>query len=290
MKKVFVITGATAAGKSAFGAEFAKKIGGEVVSADSMQVYKLMDIGTAKPSDKEMLGVRHHMLDVVMPWEDYSVARYVHDAALCIDDIHSRGKVAVIVGGTGLYIDSLLSGRSFSSRGDDSLRKELELDYEKNGREAMLERLREVDPVAAAKLHANDKKRIVRALEVFLTTNKPISQHDLETKSLPPRYDAVKFALNIPNREVLYERINARVDKMIKLGLEAEVCELLDIGVAPDATAMQAIGYKEMVSAINGECSMSDAIDKIKTESRRYAKRQLTWIRGGDYLEVLCET
>ena len=188
--------------------------------------------------------------------------------------------VAVIVGGTGLYIDSLLSGRVFSSRGDGALRKELEKEYDNNGGESMLKRLHEVDPAAAAKLHVNDKKRIVRALEVFLTTNKPISQHDLETKSLPPRYDAVKFALNIPDREVLYKRIDSRVDKMLALGLEAEVRGLLDMGVAPNATAMQAIGYKEMVSAINGECSMSDAIEKIKTESRRYAKRQLTWIRN----------
>jgi len=284
MKRVFVITGATATGKSAYGVEFAKKTGGEIVSADSMQIYKFMDIGTAKPTQDEKQGVVHHMLDVMMPWEDYSVARYVHDAGQIIDDILYRGKVAIIAGGTGLYIDSLLSGRSFSERGDDALRKELELEYDNLGGDVMLQKLSGFDPESAKKLHTNDKKRIVRAIEVYKTTGKPISQHDLETKNLPPRYDAVKFALNIPDREVLYGRIDKRVDKMIASGLEQEVRELLSMGISPGTTAMQAIGYKEMVAAIDGRCSMDDAIDKIKMESRRYAKRQLTWIRSRDYI------
>ena len=289
VKKVYVISGATATGKSAFGALFAKKIGGEVVSADSMQIYRFMDIGTAKPTCDEKLGVPHHMLSIVMPWEDYSVARYVRDASGVIDDIHNRGKTAVIVGGTGLYIDSLLSGRFFSLRGDDKLRKKIELEYDMHGGEAMLRKLHDVDAISASKLHSNDKKRIVRALEVFQTTKKPISQHDLESKSMPPRYDAVKFALNISDRDLLYSRIDKRVDKMIDMGLEQEVRELLDMGVAPDSTSMQAIGYKEMVLAIDGKCTMTEAIDKIKLESRRYAKRQLTWLRSKDYLELRVE-
>jgi tRNA dimethylallyltransferase len=276
---VFVITGATATGKSAFGAAFAKKIGGEVVSADSMQIYKLMDIGTAKPTADEMLGVPHHMLDMIMPWEDYSVARYVQDASSCVDDILSHGKVAVIVGGTGLYIDSLLSGRTFSARGDETLRRELELEYDNTCGEDMLNKLREVDPNTAEKLHANDKKRIVRALEIFQTTGKPVSLHDALTKAQPPRYNAVKLAMDIQDRDELYRRIDCRVDMMLNNGLEAEVRGLLDMGVPHTATSMQAIGYKEMVGAISGKCSMSDAIDKIKMESRRYAKRQLTWFR-----------
>lgn len=286
MKKVFVITGATATGKSAFGAQLAKKIGGEVVSSDSMQVYRFMDIGTAKPTEEEMLGVAHHMFDVAMPWEDYSVARYVHDAVAIISDIHNRGKVPVIVGGTALYIDSLLSGRSFASRGDEALRKELELEYDNIGGEAMLRQLSEFDSVSAAKLHYNDKKRIVRAIEVYKTTGKAISQHDIESRSMPPRYDAVTFALDIADREELYSRIDRRVDLMIDLGLEREVRELLDMGVSPDSTAMQAIGYKELVSVISGDCLLCDAASKIKMESRRYAKRQLTWIRSRDYLKL----
>ena len=284
MKNVIVITGATATGKSAYGARLAQIINGEVVSADSMQIYKFMDIGTAKPTEEEKLGVKHHMLDIIMPWENYSVARYVKDAVRIIDDIHSRGKFAIVVGGTGFYIDSLLSGRIFSPRGDITLRRELEHEYDTFGGDAMLKKLSAFDPVSAVKLNANDKKRIVRAFEVYFTTNKTISQHDEETKNLPPRYDCVKFAISILDRELLYKRINRRVDVMIEKGLEREVQSLLDMGISPKATAMQAIGYKEMVSAISGECSLQEAIDKIKMESRRYAKRQMTWIRSRDYI------
>ena len=279
-RSVFVITGPTAVGKSLLGAEFADMIGGEVVSADSMQVYKLMDIGTAKPPVAEMRGVRHHMLDIVPPWEDYSVARYVSDAAHSVDGILMRGKKAVIVGGTGLYIDSLLAGRVFSAKGDASLRRELESEYDAAGGSALLRLLGEFDPQAAARLHPNDKKRIVRAIEVFKTTGRPVSESDNESAALPPRYDAAKFALTVPDRGLLYERIDRRVDAMIGKGFEDEVRGLLDIGVPSAATAMQAIGYKEMAEALYGEYSVDEAILRIKTESRRYAKRQLTWLRS----------
>ena len=277
--KIIVITGPTATGKSAVGALFAKTVDGEVVSADSMQVYEHMDIGTAKPTMEEMLGIRHHMLDIVPPWEDYSVARYVADAACCIDGIIDRGKLPVLVGGSGLYIDSLLSGREFSARGDDALRRELELEYDELGGKVMLHMLKELDPETAERLHVNDKKRIVRAIEVFKVSGKNISLHNRETRLLDPRYDADKYALTFSDRAVLYKRIERRVDMMMSNGLEQEVQALLDMGVAPDATAMQAIGYKEIVGAIQGQFSLGDAVEKIKMESRRYAKRQLTWLR-----------
>jgi tRNA dimethylallyltransferase len=283
--KIIVITGPTATGKTALGALLAKTLNGEVVSADSMQVYRHMDIGTAKPAKDEMLGVPHHMIDIVPPWENYSAARYISDAVRCVDDILGRDKLPVIVGGTGLYIDSLLSGREFMARGDAALRRELENDYDEIGGEAMLRKLQGFDPDSASKLHANDKKRIVRAIEAYRTTGKTISQHDLETKALPPRYDAEKFALMFSDRAELYGRIERRVDEMILKGLEREVRSLLEMGVPPGSTSMQAIGYKEMAGAILGGASLGDAVDTIKMESRRYAKRQLIWLRRDDGLK-----
>jgi tRNA dimethylallyltransferase len=292
---LIVITGPTATGKSALSIELAKKIGGEIVSADSMQVYKHMDIGTAKPSVEEMSGISHHMIDIVSPGEDYSVARYIVDASNCIDDIIRRGKMPILTGGTGLYIDSLLSGRVFSNRGDDSLRKQLEAEYDDIGGEAMLIKLGKVDVNSASKLHENDKKRVVRALEIFISTGKTISQHDLETKTLPPRYSAIKVALTFSDRAELYKRIDRRVDEMILKGLVSEVHSLLDMGVSRGNTSMQAIGYKELADAIvdnapgvGGDCgaggdgvcnNIAAAVDLIKQESRRYAKRQLSWLR-----------
>ena len=283
--QIIVITGPTATGKTALGAYLAKQTGGEVVSADSMQIYKNMDIGTAKPTMEERLGVPHHMLDIVAPHEAFSVARYVEEASRCIDGILRRGKLPVLVGGTGLYIDSLLSGREFSARGDAALRNALEAEYDKIGGEAMVQKLGEFDPESAAKLHPNDKKRIVRAFEAFELTGKTISQHDLESKSLPPRYDAVKFALTFPDRAELYARIDRRVDAMIEKGLQGEVRSLIEMGVPLGCTAMQAIGYKEMADVVLGKCDLDSAIEKIKMESRRYAKRQLTWLRRDTSLE-----
>jgi len=277
--KLIVITGPTASGKTGLGVRLAKILDGEIVSADSMQVYKHMDIGTAKPTAEEMLGVRHHMIDIVPPWEDYSVARYVEDASECIDDILRRNKQPVIVGGTGLYIDSLLAGRKFSAKGSAVLRRTLEAQYDTLGGEALLRTLGELDPDSAAKLHENDKKRIVRALEICMATGMTISQHDTESKALLPRYAAYKFALTFADRALLYMRINSRVDDMMSRGLEDEVFSLLDMGVPPDCTAMQAIGYKEMFGAYQGSFSIDAAVEKIKMESRRYAKRQLTWLR-----------
>jgi len=278
-QKIIVITGPTATGKSALAVQLAGAIGGEVVSADSMQVYKHMDIGTAKPAAAEMRGVPHHMIDVVAPWEDYSVARYVGDAAKCIDDILTRKKIPVLAGGTGLYIDSLLAGREFSAVYDTDVRKALEAEYDELGGAAMLLKLRSFDPDRAAVLHENDKKRIVRAIEIYINSGKTISQHDLETKMLPSRYNAVVYGLMFSERSALYEKIDCRVEIMLKNGLKREVSSLIEMGVPLNSTAMQAIGYKEMVCVVRGECDMKSAAERIKMESRRYAKRQLTWLR-----------
>jgi len=274
-----VITGPTATGKSSLGIMLAQKIDGEIVSADSMQVYKHMDIGTAKPTSKEMYGVPHHMLDFVPPQENYSVAQYVKEASICIDDIIKRGKQPIIVGGSGLYIDSLLAGRTFLSRGDNKLREQLENEFDNTGGDIMLSKLRDVDPESAVKLHSNDKKRIVRALESYITTGKTISQHDIESKAIPPRYDAVKIALSFSDRADLYANIDRRVDEMISDGLVDEVRSLMKMGVPRKSTSMQAIGYKEISAAIDSGSDISEAVEKIKMESRRYAKRQLTWLR-----------
>jgi len=278
--KIVVITGPTATGKTKLGVLLSLKTGGEVVSADSMQLYSGMDIGTAKPTEEEIEGVPHHMLGIVSPYESFSVSRYVDKAASCIDDILKRSKNVLLVGGTGLYIDSLISGRVFAkTESDENLRKDLSEKYDSNGGDEMLSILALQDPETAARLYPNDKKRIIRALEVLALTGKTISQHDRDTKSLPKRYEALKIALTFEDRAELYRRIDMRVDQMLGRGLEAEVRSLLKQGVSPESTAMQAIGYKELAYAIEGKNSFEEAVFHIKQESRRYAKRQLSWLR-----------
>jgi tRNA dimethylallyltransferase len=278
-KKVIVVCGPTATGKTALGIELALRCGGEIVSADSMQVYRRMDIGTAKATPEERSRVPHHMLDVAEPREDYSVSRYVREASAVCDGLLAAGKVPVIVGGTGLYIDSLLSGRDFAGReeGDEGLRAALNADYDRIGGEAMLARLREFDPERAEKLHPGDKRRIVRAIEIYRLTGKTITRHDEETRALPPRYEAMTIALSFADRADLYARIDRRVEQMVSDGLFDEVEGLLREGVSPACTAMQAIGYKEAARALRGEISREEAAALIQLNSRRYAKRQLTW-------------
>ena len=279
-KKVLVITGPTATGKTALSVALAKQLNGEVISADSMQVYKGMDIGTAKVTPEEMQGVPHHLLDVAEPWENYSVARWIESAAAAAEDIFRRGKLPIIAGGTNLYIDSLLSGRDFAENsGDSALREELNEEFDRIGGEAFREQLRAVDPKRAEKLHPSDKKRLVRALEVYRLTGETITAHDLRTQSLPKRWDSLRVALSFENREDLYTRIDRRVDEMLERGLFHEVRTLLAGGLAPDCTAMQAIGYKEVVSFLSGCGTAEEAADAIRQNSRRYAKRQLTWLR-----------
>ena len=279
-RKVAVITGPTATGKTALGVLLAKELNGEIVSADSMQVYRRMDIGTAKVTPEEMQGVPHHMIDVAEPSEAYNVARYVKEADICVQDILSRGKLPIIVGGTGLYIDSLVAGRDFDDfSSDKALRLELDARYDALGGEKMLKELSVFDPERAKKLYPSDKNRILRALEVYYVTGRTITEHDEETQKAPKRYDAAVIALSFENRADLYERIDARAELMAQAGLFDEVRSILESGVPEKCTAMQAIGYKEAAMAIRGEISENEAIEIIKRESRRYAKRQLTWLR-----------
>ena len=280
-KKVIVITGPTATGKTALSVELALRLGGEVISADSMQIYRKMDIGTAKVTPEETKGVPHHMVDVARPEEAFSVARWVDMAAAAAEDIFARGKVPIIAGGTGLYIDSLLSGRDFAAAPDcdEGLRERLSAEYDSIGGAAFREKLREIDPERAEKLHEADKKRLVRAMEVYLLTGETITSHDERTRSLPPRWDSLRVALSFADRDRLYERIDRRVDIMVEQGLFEEVESLLQSGLNADCTAMQAIGYKEPAAYFAGRISREEAIALIKQESRRYAKRQLTWLR-----------
>ena len=277
-KKVLVVAGPTASGKTSLGISLALALDGEIVSADSMQVYRRMDIGTAKATPAERARVPHHMLDVADPAEEYSVSRYVEEAARCCEELISRGKVPVVVGGTGLYIDSLLSGRSFGPRAEDpSLRASLNEKYDTLGGEALLEELHSFDPERAALLHSADKKRIVRAIEVYLLTGETITAHDAATRAIPPRYESLFLIPGFHDRALLYQRIDSRVDDMVRQGLFDEVRSLLASGVPPTATSMQAIGYKETAACLQGEFSAEEAIARIKQASRRYAKRQLTW-------------
>ena len=276
--KILVIVGPTASGKTRMAVELAQRHNGEVISADSMQIYRTMDIGTAKPTQEEMGGIPHHMIDVADPEEDFSVARYVEMAARCVDDVLERGKLPIVAGGTGLYIDSLLSGRTFAPFSPDSaLRGELEQELAEKGGQAMLEALAQVDPEAAQRLHPNDHKRIIRALEVYRSTGKTITQHNRETQAIPPRYNALTIGLAFQDRQAMWRRIDQRVDEMVAAGLEDEVRRLLTSGISPKCTAMQAIGYKEFTQALSGEMTWQEAADVVKLRSRQYAKRQLTW-------------
>ena len=286
--KILVITGPTASGKTALAAALAKRRNGEVVSADSMQIYRRMDIGTAKPTQEEMGGIPHHMIDVAEPEENFSVARYVEMAAACIDDILSRGKLPILAGGTGLYVDSLLSGRTFAAFDAQSgLREELEGRYRLQGGQALLEELAQADPETAARLHPNDAKRIIRALEVWLATGKTISQHNRESLALPPRYGALTLTLGFQRREDMWERIDRRVDRMMAAGLAEEVRSLLDSGVPRRSTAMQAIGYKELAAALLEGGDVQAAAAEVKLRSRQYAKRQRTWFRRNQGAKTL---
>lgn len=276
--KIVVVLGPTASGKTKLGVELAKTFQGEVVSADSMQIYKGMDIGTAKPTPEEQQGIPHHMLDLIHPEESYSVARYVQEASALIAQIHSRGKLPILVGGTGLYIDSLLSGRSFAPLPENpQLRQELEAQIQEQGGEALLERLRLQDPTTAHRLFPRDHKRIVRALEIFALTGKPQSLFDQESQQVPPRYQASYLGLDFKEREDLRSRIRQRVDQMMAQGLLEEVASFLHL--PPDCTAMQAIGYKELRGVLTGHQSQEEGVELLNIRSRQYAKRQLTWFR-----------
>ena len=279
MDKIICIAGPTASGKTALAVELAKAVNGEVVSCDSMQVYKYMDIGTAKPSLEERQGIVHHMLDVAEPQEDFSVSRYCEMASPIVDDILSRGKTAIIAGGTGLYMDALIKGNTFAPYPSTGVRQRLEESADAEGMEVLLEELRKIDPDSAERLHLADRKRIIRALEVYFETGETITAHNLKTQAIPPKYDPVWFALEDADRSALYDRIDRRVDTMLQMGLLDEIRSLLAKGIPEKCTAMQAIGYKEFVDALNGKCSIEEAAALVQQSSRHYAKRQLTWFR-----------
>jgi tRNA dimethylallyltransferase len=282
MNDLICIAGPTASGKTGLAVALAQALNGEVVSCDSMQIYRGMDVGTAKPTPEEMQGVPHHLLDVADPGEDFSVGCYVRLATEAITDIHSRGRTAIVAGGTGLYLDSLVKGEEFAPPSREGERKFLEDAAEQKGIEYVYDMLMEADPETAERLHLSDRKRIIRAMEVFLITGLPLSWHIAQSRQRPPRYRPAWLGLNFRDRAKLYARIDARVDQMLAQGLEQEVQRLLDAGVDPQTTAMQAIGYKELASALRGECTVEEAASRIKQASRNYAKRQLTWFRRND--------
>ena len=277
MNSILCIAGPTASGKTALAVELAKELDGEVVSCDSMQVYRRMDIGTAKPSREQMQGIPHHMIDVAEPDEDFSVSRYCAMAAPIVDDIVARGKTAIIAGGTGLYMDSLIRGNDFAPFPSTGVRERLEAEADEVGLPAMLTRLREIDPDTADRV--SDRKRILRALEVYLETGETITEHNRKTRLIPPKYTPLWLGLDFADRGELYRRIDKRVDIMLEMGLMEEIRSLLDSGIPEKCTAMQAIGYKEFVNALEGREPLSQAAEEVKKASRHYAKRQLTWFR-----------
>ena len=276
--KVIVICGPTASGKTALSIQLAQKINGEIISSDSMQIYKNMNIGTAKPDKQEMQGIKHYLLDFVEPNQRYSVADYKKDAENAIEDILQKGKVPIIVGGTGLYVDSLIYGIEYPNiEFDENYRKKLEKRAEKEGLEKLYEEARKIDPQAMEKISRNDQKRILRVLEIYNATGKTKTEQEIESRKNEVKYDYRVFAINM-DREKLYDRINKRVDIMIQKGLIEEVENLLK-KYNEFPTAMQVLGYKEVVEYIQGKVLKEDMIENIKRESRRYAKRQITWFK-----------
>ena len=290
MNPIICIAGPTASGKTALAVELAKELGGEVVSCDSMQIYRRMDIGTAKPTEEEMQGIPHHMLGVAEPDEDFSVSRYCEMAAPIVDDIVARGKTAIIAGGTGLYMDSLIKGNTFAPFPSTGVRERLEARADAEGIGVLMAQLNAIDPVAAGKLHLSDRKRIIRALEVYLETGQTITAHNLKTQAIPPRYDPLWLGLDFDPRQALYDRIDLRVGIMLEMGLIKEIQELLASGIPAKCTAMQAIGYKEFVNALAGNGSIEEAADEVRKSSRHYAKRQLTWFRRNKNIHWLTRT
>ena len=278
--KILCVVGPTACGKTAMGIALAKRYNGEVVSVDSMQIYRGMTIGTAAPTQEEMEGVPHHMVAVAEPTENWSAARYAAAAIPVVDDILARGKLPSLVGGTGLWLDAVVKGHGFAAghAGGES-RKVLQQRLEQEGMEPLWQELERIDPEAAKRLHPADEKRVLRALEVYLETGKTITQHNEETKAIPPRYDAVWIGLQFTDRQDMRRLIDLRVDKMVEAGLLREVQQLLASGIPRDATALQAIGYKEFLGVAEGSITAQEAIAEVKLRSRQYAKRQLTWLR-----------
>lgn len=277
-KPLVILTGPTAVGKTALSIMLAKAIGGEIISADSMQVYRYMDIGTAKIKPEETEGVPHHLIDVLNPTEDFNVTAFQTMAKQAINEIYSRGRIPIVTGGTGFYIQSLLYDISFEETEVSSYREELTAYYEAYGAHALHEELKKVDPVSYEEIHENNVKRVIRALEFYHDTGYPISEHNKAQRQKESPYNFEYFVLN-DDREVLYRRIEKRIDTMIEQGLIEEVQSLLVYGCQPDMVSMQGLGYKEIISYLNGECSLEEAVYILKRDTRHFAKRQLTWFR-----------
>ncbi|MCR4611633.1 MAG: tRNA (adenosine(37)-N6)-dimethylallyltransferase MiaA [Lachnospiraceae bacterium] len=278
MDKLIILTGPTAVGKSDLSISLAKRIGGEIISADSIQVYKGLDIGSAKITKKEMHGVNHYLIDVLDPKEDFNIYIFKEMAKEAIDKIYSNGKIPIIVGGTGFYIQSVIYDIDFEKEDNSTIRKELEEIADKKGSEYLHNKLKEIDETSAMKIHPNNIKRIIRAIEFYKLNNRPISEHNETERDKEPVYDVNYFVLN-DKRELLYERINKRVDIMIEQGLVDEVKNLMEQGIDESYNSMQGIGYKEIVSYLNGKISLEQAVEDIKKNTRHFAKRQLTWFR-----------
>ncbi|MDO4803730.1 MAG: tRNA (adenosine(37)-N6)-dimethylallyltransferase MiaA [Lachnospiraceae bacterium] len=276
---LIVIGGPTASGKSEIAVELARKIGGEVVSADSMQVYKYMDIGSAKITLEEMMGIPHYMIDVAEPTEEFHVARYAHEAKECIKSIQSRGKTPILCGGTGFYIQAVAYDIDFSDSGaDENYRRELAAYAERAGSEALHRRLQEIDPESAKSIHPNNLKRVIRALEYYRETGETMSDHNARESGRTSPYNLHFFVVTC-DRQTLYERIDRRVDFMMEMGLLDEVRYLQAMGLRRDMVSMQGLGYKEMLDYLDGKYDLSEAVRILKRDSRHYAKRQLTWFK-----------
>ncbi len=278
--RIVCVVGPTACGKTTLGVLLAKRYGGEVVSADSMQIYRGLTIGTAAPTEAEMDGVPHHMVAVADADEQWSAARYAQTAIPVVDGILARGRLPILVGGTGLWLDAVVRGHGFAAgSAGGEIRQALQARLEREGIAPLLEELRQADPEAAERLHPSDEKRILRALEVWLETGKTITAHNRETRSRPPKYDAVWIGLQFAHREDMKSLIDRRVDAMVRAGLLEEVRALLERRLPRDSTAMQAIGYKEFLGVLEGTRTEAEAVAEVKLRSRQYAKRQLTWLR-----------
>ena len=289
MKNIICVAGPTASGKTSLAVELAKLTNGEVVSCDSMQIYRRMTIGTAKPVPEEMDGIPHHMIDICEPDEDFSVSRYCEMATPIVEDITKRGKTAIIAGGTGLYMDSLIKGNDFAPFPATGHRQRLEEKLAAVGLDAMLSELSNLDPEAAERSQRNPR-RIIRALEVFYETGETITAHNLRTQAIPPRFDPLWIGLDFEPRAMLYDRIDLRVELMLQQGLVEEIRELLDSGIPESCTAMQAIGYKEFLAAMKGSITIEEAAEEVKKASRHYAKRQLTWFKRNKHMHWLTRT
>ena len=286
--KLVAIVGATASGKSALAEALAIRLNGEIVSCDSMQIYRGMDIGTAKPTAEERARVPYHLIDVADPTEDFSMVDYISAAEAAVADIAARGKLPILCGGTGLYLDAFLRGAPASPGGDPALRAELQRLTEEQGEEWLHKELAAVDPESAAAIHPANLRRVVRALEIYRATGVTKTEWDRQSRELPPRYDATVLGLCYRDREILYRRIERRVDEMIAAGLVEETKRLADAGVfAVSRTAAAAIGYKELLPYLAGEATLAEATEELKTATRRYAKRQITWFSAKDYVKPL---